>query len=280
MKKNNPKKQFAVIGDPISHSLSPAMHNAAYLHLNIDAKYSAIHVKTEALENFIDTFRADDRFIGFNITVPHKETIIPFLDGISDEAKHIGAVNTVVKVNGKVLGYNTDGRGYILSLSEELGLDVAGKDVVILGAGGSARSIAVSILNANAASLIIMNRTQDKALKLKAELSDSRVSVKAFTELDSLRNAALIINTTSVGMSATNNACPLPDMSWVHSGQVLSDIIYAPLETYFLKAAKRNGAKTINGLGMLAGQGAIAFALFTQAPISYTFMLNQLKESL
>jgi len=280
MKINTNKNYFAVIGDPISHSLSPNMHNPSFLHLNIDASYSAIHVPKDALSTFINDFRRDVSFIGFNITVPHKENILPLLDGVSNEAKHIGAVNTVVKQDGQVIGHNTDGRGYILSLKEELDFNIQNKNVVIIGAGGSARSIAVSILNANASSLSIMNRTREKAVQLHTELSDERVTINDLDDISVLKHADLIINTTSVGMSAVDNACPLSDMSWVKPEQVVSDIIYAPLETYFLKTAKERGAKTINGLGMLAGQGAIAFELFTQTPISYTFMLDQLKDCL
>lgn len=272
--------RFAVIGDPISHSLSPKMHNPAFSHLNIDASYSAIHVSKDTLSTFLKDFQRDVTFIGFNITVPHKENILPLIDGVSNEAKHIGAVNTVVKQDGQIIGHNTDGRGYILSLKEELDFNIQNKKVVIIGAGGSARSIAVSILNANAASLSIMNRTREKAVQLHTELSDERVSVYDLGDMNVLKHANLIINTTTVGMTAVDNECPLADMSWVNPGQVVSDIIYAPLETYFLKCAKDRGAKTINGLGMLAGQGAIAFELFTDKPISYTFMLNQLKDCL
>lgn len=273
-------KMISVIGHPISHSLSPKMHSAMLLELNLenDFSYGAVDVADEMdLSVFVDVVRGT-HYAGFNVTVPYKEAIMGLLDDIHDEARAIGAVNTVVKTGDRLIGYNTDGRGFLMALEREFGFDVAGKSVVILGSGGSARAIGYSILKAGARSLYVMNRTVSRAENLVNELSAfAELAVDFdFGGIDAARLSGvdLVIQTTSLGMRGAETGCVLEEFDWVDSNSLCCDIIYEPPETIFLKQCNEMGARVMNGKGMLAGQGVLAFELFTGKPGKFDVMAS------
>jgi shikimate dehydrogenase len=258
-----------IFGDPVSHSISPYMHNAAFEALGLDFVYAAFRVRPEHLKNSVSAIRALD-LAGINITVPHKERVMEFLDGTSKEAAAIGAVNTIVNKGGILTGHNTDGRGWLMSLAGETGFDPGGKSVILLGAGGSARAIAFTILDKAAKALVVANRTVKKAELLARELSGKfpRARIIAST-LDIARyigEADLIVNTTSSGMLASAGEKPPVTIEGIRPDAIVSDIVYRPLDTPLIKAASGLGLKVHKGFGMLVHQGALAFELWTGKP--------------
>lgn len=255
-------KLYAVIGDPIAHSMSPVMHNDLFSLYKLDGKYERKQIKHINLEAGIKELRTN-QFAGFNVTIPHKTTIIPLLDEIDPLAKAIGAVNTVVNDNGKLIGYNTDGVGFIRGLQEVV-FHLKGKKVLIIGAGGAARAIYFSLASEDIAEIDIANRTVEKAASL-ISTCPYEVNSKAYSieEGEKLANDyEVIIQTTSIGMSPHTNCSPF-SVANVQSGTVVCDIIYNPLETMFLTKAKQQGALTLNGLPMFVYQGALAFEKWT-----------------
>ncbi|MBS4191375.1 shikimate dehydrogenase [Bacillus sp. FJAT-49705] len=256
------KKLFAVLGDPIAHSMSPAMHNDLFSIYGMDAHYHPFHVKRGSLEEAIKGLKAIG-IAGFNITVPHKETIIPLLDEIDPLAKSIGAVNTVVNVNGKLIGYNTDGSGYLKGLIEEFPL-INDKNVLIIGAGGAARAIYFTMAEAGVRRVDICNRTVSKAEVIVEECPYAANSnVYGMNEAENiLGEYDLIIQTTPKGMEPETFELPL-SLHNLNQDAFVSDIIYNPLETKFLGEAKKKGARIQNGLNMFVFQGALAFEKWT-----------------
>lgn len=271
----------AVIGHPISHSASPAMHNKAYEEANLDFSYVGIDVHPDDLGPALERFKAEG-FKGFNVTVPLKEKIIPFLDDVDSLAVSIGAVNTVVNERGRLVGYNTDGRGFIHALTEDLGFDCRGKRVAIIGAGGAARALAFTLLQAFVSELYILNRTVKRANDLCLDLNNDKVfalDINLDESFSVLEDCDLVINTTSVGMYPLVDACPLSSMEWVSDKHCVVDIIYKPKETLFLKEAGKKGAKLSNGAGMLAGQGMLAYEYFTGQETSYQLMKGEVEKN-
>ncbi|TFE31871.1 shikimate dehydrogenase [Cohnella luojiensis] len=260
---------FGVIGDPIRHSKSPIMLNRAFRERGINGAYAAFHVAPGQLEHAIAGVRGLG-FRGLNVTIPHKIEVMSYLDEISEGAKAAGAVNTIVNDNGRLIGYNTDGIGYVRSLKEEAEPNLAGKTIVLLGAGGAARGILWALAQENPASILVANRTESKAAELSASFSpDLRISSIPWSELrDACRAADVVINTTSVGMSPNIDALPI-DPSWLKPGSVASDLIYNPLKTAFLQQAELIGCRVHGGLGMFIYQGAYAFEFWTgkSAPV-------------
>ncbi|HZG60592.1 MAG TPA: shikimate dehydrogenase [Anoxybacillus sp.] len=257
------KKLFGLIGCPVHHSMSPLMHNDAFKRTGIDAYYHAFHVEKEHLKDAVQGMRALG-IAGFNVTIPHKTAIVPFLDDIDEMALQIGAVNTVVNENGRLIGYNTDGEGFVRALCEELNIELAGKRILLIGAGGAARGIYFSLARSKASCIDLCNRTVSKAEELINERTISVLS-RAYSiheAQQSLGNYDIIINTTSVGMYPNVEEIPL-SLDNLKKGTVVSDIIYNPLETMLLKEAKRCGAITQNGVGMFVYQGALAFEKWT-----------------
>ena len=261
-------KQIAVIGDPVSHSLSPAMQNAAIARLELPYRYRAIRVRPGELSAFLKGKAT--RLEGFNVTVPHKEAIVPLLDRLAYEAELIGAVNTVLRREGKWLGFNTDGAGYLMSLQADAKFSVRGKRVVLLGAGGAARGIAVALVLAKARHVVVANRTlaraeglvQDLGFRLgKASLSASPLEGKGFER--ELGRADLLVNTTRVGLGGSS----FESFPWkkLKKGALVSDIVYIPRHTPFLKAAKKMKHPIHTGEGMLVFQGALALEIWTGA---------------
>ncbi|MCZ0756616.1 shikimate dehydrogenase [Anoxybacillus sp. J5B_2022] len=257
------KQLYGVIGCPIHHSLSPLMHNDAFQQLGIDAHYHAFHVEKEKLPAAIQGIKALG-IAGVNVTIPHKTAVIPFLDEIDEMARRIGAVNTIVNENGRLIGYNTDGPGFVRALVEETKTDIQGKRILLIGAGGAARGIYFALANAEAEQIDICNRTKSNAEQL-IEASDVSVASHAYSLEEAearLSQYEIIINTTSVGLYPDVEAMPLSLMN-MNENTVVSDIIYNPLETKWLKEARQKGAMVQNGVGMFVYQGALAFEKWT-----------------
>ncbi|MBI2340362.1 MAG: shikimate dehydrogenase [Deltaproteobacteria bacterium] len=279
-------KILGIIGNPVSHSLSPLMQNAALSHLKLPYLYMPFPVTNEELPDFFSSL-SRRRIAGFNATIPHKQAVIPFLDSLSREARLIGAVNTVVVKGKKPIGKNTDGPGYIRSLEEEAKYNVKGRHVILLGAGGSARAIAVALGLAGAHEVFIINRTAKKAHDLASETG--KKFPRTIYTASSLENidiaywslADLLINATSMGMKGVR-LWPLP-LHKLPKRTIVSDIVYTPLETPLLKKAKQLKLKTHPGWGMLLYQGALAFEMWTgrKAPVSVMkeVLLEALKKS-
>ncbi|RUL57075.1 shikimate dehydrogenase [Lysinibacillus antri] len=251
------KKWFAVIGDPIAHSKSPNMHNMWFEAMNIDATYIPIHVKPEQLEQSITSLKTLGAS-GWNITIPHKQAIIPFLDELDELAEKMGAVNTVVRLpDGKLKGYNTDGPGFVHSLEEKVGKDHKAKKVLLIGAGGAARGIAFALQQFGYNDLTITNRTTQKAEAIISEIgSGQAVSLQEAEQ--HLNQYGIIIQCTSAGLAQSEFSLPL-SLDKLQEGAIVADIVYNPLMTPFLVEAQKNKAIVVNGLGMFVHQGAIAF---------------------
>ncbi|MNW46586.1 Shikimate dehydrogenase [compost metagenome] len=254
---------LGVMGDPILHSKSPAMHMAALKAAGIAGTYVPLHVTENHLKDAVEGVRALG-FRGVNVTVPHKVEVMKYLDAVDEGARYIGAVNTIVNDGGRLTGYNTDGIGYIRSLKEETVSDLSGKNVLVLGSGGAARGIIYALLKECPAKVTVANRTASKAQELAAEWShlgniegcgiDDVCHVTA--EID------LLINTTSVGMYPRIEECPIaPHL--IPEGIIVSDLIYNPLTTELLRQAELKGCTTHNGLGMFVYQGGYAFEYWT-----------------
>lgn len=263
------KKLVYIFGDPVAHSKSPAMHNAAYAELGLSDKYEYLkkHVRSNELKESVHMLRAEN-IAGANITIPHKEEVIQYLDHIDPLAKAIGAVNTVVNKNGKLYGYNTDAPGYVRALQEYNKFSAKNKKVAILGAGGAAKAIAYMLIQEEAAEISVGEVDMSKAEKLagnnkKISIFDSRS--KEF--MTKVTEADLVINCTPLGMHPNETKTPLNDLSIIRTGQLYSDIVYVPKETVFLKNALGKGAQVNYGFGMLLWQGIIAFHHFTGVPI-------------
>lgn len=249
------KKWYAVIGDPISHSLSPFMHDYWFQQHGIDASYIPLHVEPADLQHAIESMKLLG-ISGFNITLPHKQAVIPLLDQLDETAQHMNAVNTVSVKDRSFKGFNTDGDGFVRSL---LSYPVdKEKALLIVGAGGAARGIAFALERAGFTDVSITNRTFRRAQELAQE-TGSKALVMADAEVR-LSDFGTIIQTTSVGL--TEEALPISLMH-LGSGSVVADIIYNPLETPFLKQAEAKGCLVLNGVGMFVNQGAIAFEKWT-----------------
>lgn len=256
MKISGKTRIVGLFGYPVDHSLSPAMHNAAFAHLNLDYCYVAFPVRPDLLGDAIRGIKALD-LRGVNVTVPHKEKVIPFLDEVSEEAAFIGAVNTILNSGGVLTGYNTDGRGFMESLSEA-GIAVEGKSVLIIGAGGACRAVSY-YLSGKAANLFLFDIDDARLGRLVTDLAAIRSNVNRMQDLDALLDIDVIINATPLGLKETD---PLPvNASLLTERLTVCDLIYK--ETPLLKAASGKGCKTLNGLGMLLHQGVLAFEIWT-----------------
>ncbi len=260
-------KLLLLLGNPLSHSVSPPMHNRVIEKLGLDYCYFPVEVTKENLD-IVFAGLCKMNVAGFNVTIPHKIDIINYLDELDPLAATIGAVNTICMKNGKTIGYNTDGEGFILSLEETANFSVKGKRVYLLGCGGAARAIAMTFAFRGADKIYIYNRTVSKAEKLVDEINRkirqcSEVIGKSFEkQKKSINDCDILINSTSLGMHPDTDALPL-DESLISSHLVVADIVYNPLMTKLLKTAKDKGCTIVPGLGMLIHQGAAAFKLFT-----------------
>ena len=276
------KKIVGIIGYPIGHSISPAMHNAAYKNLGLDYEYVPFEVQPEDLKEALQGLRAL-HIVGFNVTIPHKETIVPLLDEVTKLATLIGAVNTVENQEGRLVGYNTDGPGFIDSLIEDSNFEPKGKRAVVLGAGGASRAVSIMLAESGVASLTITDLDEEKARAL-VESVNSNFKVKcSFVSLPgpdlqkSVDRADLLVNASPVGMHPKIEASPLPKKFKLNDHLLVYDLVYNPAETKLLQTAKAAGAKTRSGLGMLVRQGALAFTIFTaeEAPVETMWEAGQ-----
>jgi shikimate dehydrogenase len=256
-----------ILGRPIAHTLSPTMHNAAFAALALPYVYLPWAVPPEGLGAATAAFRAMENFAGANVTVPHKEAIRVHLDALSPEAEGIGAVNTVIPRDGRLLGHNTDGVGFIASLREG-GTDPRGARVLLLGAGGGAKGVAYALAAEGTAEITVANRSPERAEALVGALAARfrrcqflALPLQAPGVAEAVKSADVLINATSVGL-APGETLPL-DLGGLRPTTLVCDLIYRPLETAFLEAARGKGCRVLNGLGMLLHQGAAAFRLFT-----------------
>ena len=264
-----------VFGHPVTHSLSPAMHNAALAALALPFVYVAFPVTPEELGPALRSLAALG-IVGINLTIPHKEAALQWMDAITDEARLVGAVNTVHCVDGKLTGDNTDGQGFFQPLVEA-GVNVAGQTVVVLGAGGAARAVCYRLAR-EGAQIVLANRTRERAERLAGEitsLSDvthkpSSVRVVTWNDAsednaelaDALRAARVLVNTTRVGMFPDDHAMPPVPLNALTPTTLVYDLVYNPVETQLLLEARRRGCATLTGVKMLVYQGAAAFRLW------------------
>lgn len=254
---------YCIIGYPVEHSLSPAMHNAAFRSLGLNCAYVAFRVSLEALGDAVRGLKALG-VEGFNVTIPHKVEVMRYLDDVDPVAKAIGAVNTVKRVGKKLHGYNTDGAGALTALTEA-GVTLPAKKAVVMGAGGAARAIAFALAS-NVRDLVILNRTVARGATLAEALKEhSKIAVRAASLnrtvlTEELAEADLLINATSTGMHPQPESPVASDL--LRPGMVVFDIVYSPLETQLLREARSKGLKTVDGVGMLVHQGARSFEIW------------------
>jgi shikimate dehydrogenase len=251
-----------VIGDPIDHSLSPVMQNEAFRHTGLEGRYEKKRVTPDELPAFIQSLRESD-FAGCNVTIPHKVAVMALLDKVDDEAKKIGAVNTIVNKNGELIGYNTDGFGFLLGLKEKIHVPLSELNVLLIGAGGAARSIAYALLKEKPKRLAIANRSPERLSGLLKDLNDKSVDSLSLQEAENqVSTFDVLINTTNAGMHPELNTVPLK-LDQLKEKAVVADIVYNPLQTKWLKIAEGKGALIDNGVSMLVMQGAMAFEKWT-----------------
>ena len=267
-------KIYGIFGHPVSHSLSPLMHNSAFAALGLDCVYTAFDVHPDDIGKAADAIRALG-ISGVNVTIPHKQAIIPHLDEVSPDAKHTGAVNTVKNEGGRLTGYNTDVGGFMRDAREELGISPEGASVLLLGAGGAARAV-ISAFGMNGAKRIaIANRTPGKAEKLAEEFGrffpDTTIypvdSGDPGAMTKELGLTDLLVNSTSGGMEGASGL--EINIGALRDGAAVYDLVYKPRETKLVKEAKALGHKAVGGLGMLLYQGALSFEIWTgeNAPV-------------
>lgn len=258
-----PPAIYGIIGNPLNHTLSPVMHNAAFKALKVNAVYKPFPLEEDELNLFIEDLKErDNPIFGLNVTIPYKEKILSLMDGANAFAEKVGAVNTIViNRQRKLYGYNTDGPGFIAHLKEE-GFSPAGKRIAVLGAGGTTRAIlsALTIYDEKPESIRLYNRTHSTAVELLEDLNRrldmSLVEIVPTIDDLNIEIADCLINTTSVGLKTTDESIVDPHL--LHKGLFVYDVIYNPKETKLLAQAKKKGAQTANGLGMLFYQGVLA----------------------
>ncbi len=279
--KNN-VKLFLLLGDPVEGTLSPAIHNSAFRTLGLNNIYVPVKVQLDNLPEIVEAIR-NLKVAGFNVTVPHKVSIIGLLDKLDESASSVQAVNTVVNRGGKLVGYNTDGEGALQNIQSKIG-PVKNKRVVILGAGGAARAIAYSMAKAGA-DVTVANRTPARGKALAAIIRKRLRKKIALTPLrkpalkKSISSADILINATTVGMEPKPNET-LVTADMLHPKLVVNDIVYKPMRTKLLKEAERAGAKTIDGLGMLVNQAAISFKIWTRSEPPVKVMSSAARKTL
>lgn len=263
MKISGKTKLCIIIGDPVEHSLSPAMHNAGYEALDIDDQFvfTACRISAEDLQTVMQAVRTL-HIRGISCTVPHKEEVLPYLDAIDPIAQTIGAVNTVINDGGVLTGYNTDWLGTVTPL--EMLAPIKGKTVALIGAGGAARAIAYGVTS-KGAKLTIYNRTLETAQKLAHEFGGEAFSVQ---EIEQIKDADIILNATTIGMHPQEGESPVPT-EHISSKHIVFDAVYSPYNTSLLRDAKAKGAQVIHGTEMLLYQGVEQFKLYTghDAPV-------------
>jgi shikimate dehydrogenase len=267
-------QRLGIIGYPIGHSISPIFQQAALDHLGIDATYEKWEVTPEGVGDFVNGLRAPDS-LGINITVPHKQAVIPFLDEVDEWATAAGAVNTIVNRDGHLSGHNTDGPGFLRALLVETGYDPKGTRALVLGAGGAARGILLALARGGVDSMVIANRTLERAETLAKLASDNGVKSEAISLsgdalTEAVSGADLIVNCTTMGMShgPDEHGSPI-SAAQIPATAIVNDVVYTPLLTPLLKEAAAVGATALGGLHMLVYQGVLSFQMWTgqDAPV-------------
>jgi shikimate dehydrogenase len=258
-----------LIGHPLAHTLSPAMHNAVYKHLGLDWVYLPLEVDDEVgLRRLVAAIRSMN-FVGFNVTMPFKQAVLELCDEVAMAASMAGAVNAVHCAEGRLVGYNTDGRGLLEALEMEAGFAPAGKNVVILGAGGAAGATIVALILARATSVTVVNRDYQRAEDLIERMAPHMGAVKGAalhisSAEEAVGNADLIVNATPVGMKP-DDECVIPS-AWIQPAQVVYDMVYGtPSPTALVREATLRGARALDGLGMLASQAATAVDIWNDS---------------
>lgn len=273
-------EKTGLLGHPVGHSKSPEMLNAAYQKEELPFIYLVFDVKPDHLGQAVKGLRALG-FRGWNVTIPHKVTIMEHLDQLDESARAIGAVNTVINKGEYLLGTNTDGQGYLQSLVSETGIHLIQQRVVILGAGGAARAVGYALAQAGVQHITVINRTEGRAKQLASHLSHWIPATWVSTDRmeEAIREATLLVQTTSVGMHPDVEACPVHPI-FLHEDLLVSDLVYHPRKTRLLKEAQKRGAKIHGGLGMLVHQGALAYQHWTGKEAPIKIMRQTLENSL
>jgi len=272
MEKSYLFKLAGAFGDPIEENPTRVMFEAAFRKLDLQWTYQNIHVKKDDLEDAVKGLRAMN-FSGINLTIPHKVRVLQYLDGVSEDAALMGAVNTVRREGSRLIGENTDGKGFLTALTGDAGVDPKGKKVVLLGAGGAARAVGVELALAGARRIIIVNRTEKRGEELTALLAEKTPVDASYEKWDTAfrlpSDTDILANATSIGLFPDVDARPDLEYDTVKKGMTVCDVIPNPPRTPFLAEAEKRGAVTIDGLGMLAWQAAIAFKMWTgrEAPV-------------
>ena len=262
--------RVGIIGYPLGHSISPAFQQAALDELEIDARYVTWPTPPEELEARVDSLRASD-VLGANVTVPHKQAVMPMLDEILPVAESIGAVNTIINRDGLLIGANTDASGFTRSLEQEAKFSAARKRALIVGAGGAARAVAFGLAWEGVSELVIVNRTAERAVELARDVSETTATDTrggGYEDVLTDESFDLIVNSTSVGMAGGPEPAGMPPIeSLLKRGVLVCDLVYNPQVTPLLSLARERGAWVLGGLGMLVYQGASSFEFWTeQAP--------------
>lgn len=248
----------AVIGEPVRHSLSPALHNAAFSHCGLDWVYVALPVGEGRGADAVDAMRVFG-LDGLSVTMPHKQAVAAAVDELSPAARMLGAVNCVQRVGDRLVGHNTDGAGLVASLRHQLGFQPEGAEVVVLGAGGAAAAASAALVD-DGARVTIVNRSRQRAETLASAIGDGATA----GETHDVKRASLVVQATPLGMGS-DDALPI-DPGLLSSHQLLVDLIYHPLETPLIAQARSRGVRAVNGVGMLLFQAGLQFTLWTERP--------------
>lgn len=267
-----------VIGDPITHSLSPIIHNAGYAAAGLDWVYVALPTPEGSAPEAVRGMRALG-IAGLSVTMPHKEAVIASLDRLTPDAELLGAVNCITLADGVLVGDSTDGAGFVAGLAHDFAFDPSGSDCLVLGAGGAARAVVLALARAGARSVQVVNRTASRAERAVALAGGVGrvVGPEAVGEVD------LVVNATPVGMHDGDGLgeAALPcDPARLHEGQLVAELIYHPLETPLMRAAAERGCRTSNGVSMLVHQAAIAFETWTATPAPVPAMREAVRAAL
>ncbi len=268
--------RVGIIGYPLGHSVSPIFQQAAFDHFGIDARYEAWPTSEDALKGRVENLRVEGA-LGANVTVPYKQAVMPLLDMVESGAEKIGAVNTIINRDGRLVGLNTDATGFMRSLEEEAGCDPSGKGILVIGAGGAARAVAFGLAAKLPQEILIVNRSPERAIEL-AEVIQRETGVRTigggFDNVTPGISYPIIVHCSTVGMAGGPDPAGVPPTDLTLTPDVLvCDLVYNPRMTPLLRMAQEKGAQTLGGLGMLVYQGAAAFELWTQreAPIDIMF---------
>ena len=282
---NFQKKVIGILGYPLEHSISPVFQQAALDSVGIAANYQAWSVIPENLQGFLDDIRRNN-FIGANVTIPHKETVIGYLDDLDTNAEKIGSVNTIVNRDGRLIGYNTDSYGFLRSIEKFFPLiDFRKQSVLLIGAGGASRAVLYSLIEKGVGSIIVANRTISRAKTLAKQFSNGiKVGTIGISDVElasAAINSSFIVNCSSVGMkNGDSELLRLLDSSAIRSDCIVFDLVYNPVVTPLMQLAKNAGADVIGGLDMLVFQGAASFKLWTGLHPNIDVMFEAAHESL